>query len=130
MFANHCLGGLKYEATTASIVMAGIILSFIPEYVGARIFLWRLSKHTTSAAPTPPEQSLDPKGAEASEAHVSHHFIHSGNAHAQSPALQKVKVNIMEAGIIFHSLRKSCISNIRDALLTSSSDWSHTCRCW
>ncbi|KAG9570137.1 Zip-domain-containing protein, partial [Aureobasidium melanogenum] len=104
MFANHCLGGLKYEATTAAIVMAGIVLSFVPEYVGARIFLWRLSKHTTSASPTPPEQSLDPKSAEANEAPVSHHLIHSGDTHAQSPALQKLKVNIMEAGIIFHSL--------------------------
>ncbi|KAG9664891.1 Zip-domain-containing protein, partial [Aureobasidium melanogenum] len=104
MFANHCLGGLKYEATTAAIVMAGIVLSFVPEYVGARIFLWRLSKHTTAVSPTPPEQSLDPKSAEANEAPVSHHLIHSGDAHAQSPALQKLKVTIMEAGIIFHSL--------------------------
>ncbi|KAK6004467.1 hypothetical protein QM012_008329 [Aureobasidium pullulans] len=103
MFANHCLGGLKYEATTAAIVMAGIILSFVPEYVGARIFLWRLSKHTTSASPTP-EQGRDSKGVDANESPVSHHLIHSGDAHAQSPALQKLKVNIMEAGIIFHSL--------------------------
>ncbi|KAG9815612.1 Zip-domain-containing protein, partial [Aureobasidium melanogenum] len=94
----------KYEATTAAIVMAGIVLSFVPEYVGARIFLWRLSKHTTAVSPTPPEQSFDPKSAEANEAPVSHHLIHSGDAHAQSPALQKLKVTIMEAGIIFHSL--------------------------
>ncbi|KAG9697599.1 putative ZIP zinc transporter, partial [Aureobasidium melanogenum] len=77
MFANHCLGGLKYEATTAAIVMAGIVLSFVPEYVGARVFLWRLSKHATSASPIP-DQDHDPK--------------------------KKLKVNIMEAGIIFHSL--------------------------
>ena len=106
MFASHCLGGLKYEATTAAIVMAGIVLSFVPEYVGARIFLWRLSKHTSPASPTP-EQSQDLKGAETNEAPVGHHLMHSGDAHEQSPALQKLKVNIMEAGIIFHSLRKS-----------------------
>ncbi|KAG9571143.1 Zip-domain-containing protein, partial [Aureobasidium melanogenum] len=103
MFANHCLGGLKYEATTAAIVMAGIVLSFVPEYVGARIFLSRQSKHTVSACPTP-DQDHDPKTVETNAALVSHHLIHSGDAHTQSPALQKLKVNIMEAGIIFHSL--------------------------
>ncbi|KEQ86352.1 Zip-domain-containing protein [Aureobasidium pullulans EXF-150] len=103
MFANHCLGGLKYEATTAAIVMAGIVISFVPEYVGARIFLWRVSKHEAPASPTP-DQSHDSKGAATNEEPVGHHLIHSGDAHAQSPALQKLKVNIMEAGIIFHSL--------------------------
>ncbi|THV91559.1 Zip-domain-containing protein [Aureobasidium pullulans] len=103
MFANHCLGGLKYEATTAAIVMAGIVISFVPEYVGARIFLWRVSKHEAPASPTP-DQSHDSKDAATNEEPVGHHLIHSGDAHAQSPALQKLKVNIMEAGIIFHSL--------------------------
>ncbi|KAI5240202.1 Zip-domain-containing protein [Aureobasidium subglaciale] len=105
MFANHCLGGLKYEATTAAIVMAGIVISFVPEYIGARVFLWRVSKQTGDipASPTP-EQSHDSKGAVDNEAAVGHHLIHSGDVHAQSPALQKLKVNIMEAGIIFHSL--------------------------
>jgi zinc transporter 1/2/3 len=110
MFANHCLGGLKYEATTAAIVMAGIVISFVPEYVGARIFLWRLPKHSAPASPTP-EQTHDAKGAAGNEAAVSHHLIHSGDAQEQSPALQKLKVNIMEAGIIFHSLRKSIAAN-------------------
>lgn len=128
MFANHCLGGLKYEATTAAIVMAGIVLSFVPEYVGARVFLWRLSKHATSASPTP-DQEHDPKRVETNAAPVSHHLIHSGDAHTQSPALQKLKVNIMEAGIIFHSLRKLHTANICNFLLTSSSDWPHARRC-
>lgn len=105
MFANHCLGGLKYEATTAAIVMAGIVISFVPEYVGARIFLWRVSKHEAPASPTP-DQSHDSKDATTNEEPVGHHLIHSGDAHAQSSALQKLKVNIMEAGIIFHSLCK------------------------
>ncbi|CAD0090082.1 unnamed protein product [Aureobasidium vineae] len=113
MFANHCLGGLKYEATTAAIVMAGIVISFVPEYVGARIFLWRVSKHTAPASPSP-EQSHESKGAKTNETPVGHHLIHSGDAHAQSPALQKLKVNIMEAGIIFHSLRLALGSRISD----------------
>ena len=129
MFASHCLGGLKYEATTAAIVMAGIVISFVPEYVGARIFFWRLAKHSAPASPTP-EQSHDSKGAATNEASVSHHLIHSGDAQEQSPALQKLKVNIMEAGIIFHSLCKLSLAHAADLLLTRRSDWSHTCRCW
>ena len=83
MFANHCLGGLKYEATTAAIVMAGIVLSFIPEYVGARVFVWRLSKHATSASPIP-DQDHEPKRAKTNAAPVSHHLIHSGDATPES----------------------------------------------
>lgn len=129
MFANHCLGGLKYEATTAAIVMAGIVISFVPEYVGARIFLWRLSKHSFPASPTP-EQDQDSKRAATNEAPIGHHLIHSGDAQEQAPALQKLKVNIMEAGIIFHSLCKSPLVNVQDALLTRDSDWSHFSRGW
>lgn len=129
MFSNHCLGGLEYEATTAAIVMAGIVISFVPEYVGARIFLWRLSKHSVPASPTP-EQSHDSKGAETNTASVGHHLIHSGDAQEQSPALQKLKVNIMEAGIIFHSLCKLCLVDTQNLLLTRGSDWTYTCGCW
>ncbi|CAD0114699.1 unnamed protein product [Aureobasidium uvarum] len=93
------------HATTAAIVMAGIVISFVPEYVGARVFLWRVSKHTAPSSPSP-EQSHEPKGADTTETSVGHHLVHSGDAHTQSPALQKLKVNIMEAGIIFHSLRE------------------------
>lgn len=129
MFGSACLGGLKYEATTAAIVMCGVVLSFLPEYMGARIFLWRMSKHSIPASPTP-EQNHDSKGVETNAASVSHHLIHSGDAQEQSPALQKLKVNIMEAGIIFHSLRKLTLIYTRDVLLTRRSDRSHTCRRW
>lgn len=128
MFSSRCLGGLKYEATTAAIVMAGIVISFVPEYVGARIFLWRLSKHSVPASPTP-EQSHDSKGAETNAASAGHHLIHSGDAQEQSPALQKLKVNIMEAGIIFHSLCKLSSVHAHNMVLTRGSDRSHTCSC-
>jgi zinc transporter 1/2/3 len=118
MFANKCLGGLKYEATTAAIVMAGVMISFVPEYVGARIFLWRVSKQAQDAPASPvPDQGPDSKVAGSSEAAVGHHMQGvDGQAQAQSPALQKLKVNIMEAGIIFHSLRKWPINQISHTL--------------
>jgi zinc transporter 1/2/3 len=114
MFANHCLGGLKYEATTAAIVMAGIVISFVPEYIGARVFLWRLSKQSGPASPAP-EQTEDPKRAASNEAAVSHHPMHSDDSQERSPAFQKLKVNIMEAGIIFHSLCKSPLTIARNS---------------
>ncbi|RCI11073.1 hypothetical protein L249_7536 [Ophiocordyceps polyrhachis-furcata BCC 54312] len=37
MFGNKCLGELGYEATTSAILMAGLVLSFVVEYVGQRV---------------------------------------------------------------------------------------------
>ena len=39
MFGQKCIGQLGYEATTSVIVMAGLFLSFIIEYIGQRIVL-------------------------------------------------------------------------------------------
>ncbi|CRK11202.1 Zinc-regulated transporter 2 like protein [Verticillium longisporum] len=43
MFANPCLGSLGFEGTTSSIVMAGIFLSFLVEYIGQRIIKRKLA---------------------------------------------------------------------------------------
>lgn len=108
MFANNCLGGLKYEATTAAIVLAGIFISFVPEYIGSRIFLSKVAKHAQagpgSPASTDDGSHAEMKAAGSNEAVVGHHDMHVADFQDQSPALQKIKVNIMEAGIIFHSL--------------------------
>ncbi|KAI1339352.1 Zip-domain-containing protein [Xylariaceae sp. FL0016] len=37
MFTNECLGELEYEATTAAVVMAGIVLAFVVEYTSHRV---------------------------------------------------------------------------------------------
>ncbi|KAI1865069.1 uncharacterized protein JN550_008615 [Neoarthrinium moseri] len=37
MFTNQCLSGIDYEATTSAIVMAGIFLSFIVDFVSHKI---------------------------------------------------------------------------------------------
>ena len=47
MFSNECIGELGYEATTSAIVMAGLFLSFLVEYIGHRVVL---AKAKASAA--------------------------------------------------------------------------------
>ncbi|KAH8885363.1 zinc/iron transporter protein [Thozetella sp. PMI_491] len=37
MFTNECLTGIEYEGTTSAVVMAGIILSFIADYLCHRL---------------------------------------------------------------------------------------------
>lgn len=83
MFTNECIGELGYEATTSAIVMAGIFISFLVEYIGQRIVQ---SKLRSEAALTLKERS---KALLSSEV---------------------VSILVMEAGIIFHSLRMSRVS--------------------
>ena len=85
MFTNECLGPLSFEATAASIVMAGIFLSFLVDYLGQRYVQYRSdTQEKTESASTEVETSNE-----------------------------TLKVLILEAGIIFHSLRKlSLISSL------------------
>lgn len=79
MFGNKCLGELKYEGTTAAIVMAGLFLSFFIEFIVHRTMKWQAGKKTESD-----EMSLSPKSVASAE---------------------MANITIMEMGIIFHSLR-------------------------
>ena len=45
MFGNSCLGELKYEGTTAAIFLAGLFLSFLIDYLGARFVAWRQARN-------------------------------------------------------------------------------------
>ena len=80
MFGNECLGELKYEATTAAIVMAGLFISFLIEFVVHRMMKWQASKKSDTD-----ETYISPKAIASAE---------------------MANITIMEAGIIFHSLRK------------------------
>ncbi|KID92463.1 Zinc/iron permease [Metarhizium guizhouense ARSEF 977] len=77
MFGNKCIGELGYEGTTAAILMAGIFLSFLVEYIGQRIVL---AKTRSTALLTREKQA---------EALLS---------------TEVVSILVMEAGILFHSL--------------------------
>ncbi|KPM40895.1 hypothetical protein AK830_g5634 [Neonectria ditissima] len=77
MFSNECMGELTYEATTSAIVMAGIFLSFLVEFIGQRIVL---AKTKSSAA--------------SSQTQKANSFL----------STEVVSILVMEAGIIFHSL--------------------------
>lgn len=79
MFSNECIGELGYEATTSAIVMAGLFLSFLVEYIGHRVVL---AKAKASAALSSTERKSV--------------FL----------STEVLSILVMEAGIIFHSLCK------------------------
>jgi zinc transporter 1/2/3 len=83
MFGNECLGELKYEATTAAIVMAGLFISFLIEFFVTRAMRWQAKKKSESD-----EAEASPKAVASAEL---------------------ANISIMEAGIIFHSLRTSLL---------------------
>lgn len=114
MFGNECLGELQYEGTTAAVFLAGLFLSFLADYLGARFVQWRQKKHTstdseitgtttngsdkaasTASKPTPPENEFN----------RSHDLPHAhGAVHQATPMEEKINVMNLEAGIIFHSI--------------------------
>ncbi|EFQ27354.1 ZIP Zinc transporter [Colletotrichum graminicola] len=55
MFGNECLGALGYEGTTSAIVMAGIFLSFLVEYVGKRIVMEKMASNPSTVSRFSPE---------------------------------------------------------------------------
>ncbi|KAH1482578.1 hypothetical protein KXW28_006403 [Aspergillus fumigatus] len=119
MFTNECLGELEYEATTSAVVMAGIFLSFLFEYIGHRIILARatrcaspcpeqtgdMSPSSTSKElpasqpppPPPPQQQQQPPTLAA----LGHH--HGPPLDPTNPNT-KLSVLVMEAGVVFHSI--------------------------
>jgi hypothetical protein len=103
MFANDCVGELQYEGTTSAIAMAGLFLSFLVEYFGSRIVIHKTRK------------------------------MHSISVEERAKAVlqtEVVSILVMEAGIIFHSLRKywpfQRFASF-DQWLTRGSDWPYTC---
>ncbi|KAF5673202.1 zinc transporter [Fusarium heterosporum] len=77
MFSNQCIGELGYEATTSAIVMAGIFLSFLVEYIGNRIVLAKTKASSVLSADRRKDAWL---------------------------SAEVVSVLVMELGILFHSL--------------------------
>ncbi|KAL6244505.1 high-affinity Zn(2+) transporter zrt1 [Rhinocladiella similis] len=122
MFNNQCLGRLDYEATTSAIVMAGIFLSFLFEYLGHRFVLAKdTGNHAHASAydatttlptkedgstPTSAGSVRDVNSAPGPEA--SRSLANLGHSHGSpfdpTNPNSKLSVSIMEAGILFHSI--------------------------
>lgn len=117
MFSNPCLGTLTYEATTGSIAMAGIFLSFLVEYGGNRFLLTRkpdCNPHAYCDVEPRVEPRVEPqrttaKSIDGSDTEQTAPTLTNLGHHHHSLARpdDKLSVVVMEAGIIFHSISKS-----------------------
>ncbi|KAL4908887.1 hypothetical protein BDW74DRAFT_187365 [Aspergillus multicolor] len=108
MFGNECLGGLEYEATTSAVVMAGIFLSFLTEYLGHRFILAR-SARAAASTPQPTDNGSNvcsKSAAEAPQPHQHTTLAGLGHHHGGDPTNPNTKLSVlvMEAGVIFHSI--------------------------
>ncbi|RKF65498.1 Zinc-regulated transporter 1 [Golovinomyces cichoracearum] len=112
MFANPCLGQLKYESTATSIAMAGAFIAFLVDYISHRLAQWHRAKASSeiieSEKDLPNDSSKDvyvkasaiiPEALNLTS--CSHH--NSGNV-TVGLTNHWVSLLILEAGIIFHSL--------------------------
>lgn len=144
MFANKCLGELDYEATTAAIFLAGLFLSFVVDYLGARFVQWRQNTRVGGDSEVAPYRTDSEAHTNTSEEKVtsgsapatpnnefmrSHGIPHAhGAVHEATPMEEKINVMNLEAGIIFHSIRK-CISTLcqEHPADTDYSHWHNPC---
>lgn len=121
MFNNRCLGTLSYEGTTSAIVMGGIILAFLFEYVGHRIIIARTktrpddhssgSQETTTTDFAKAEDAnpgTDVVAGPPVPAYKSNNLTNLGHNHGNpldpTNPNSKLSVMVMEAGILFHSV--------------------------
>lgn len=120
-FASECLGELDYEATTTAIAMAGAFMTFLVEFLGGQYVMHRrdLAEVATGNSTTPSikgvEKSRDPADLEDLEGRrqQQHPAVHrenyEGHGHNIVEGDDKLSVWVMETGIIFHSIRMSCV---------------------
>ena len=104
MFESDCLGELAYEATTSAIVMAGILISFIIEFLGRRLVTWRQSKR--SAASVSPAIGSEHEGSKEPGAIATSTHRHAHHGFGAIQQVDKLSVVVLEAGLVFHSVRK------------------------
>lgn len=111
MFTNPCLGSLAYEGTTAAIAMAGIFLTFLLEYMGNRLIIYKRARDHCHHHP---EESSDDHSSSRgkgitdlpSPAPAPHQPNLASLGHHHHHVEDKLSVLVMEAGIIFHSVSK------------------------
>lgn len=83
MFSNSCLGELQYEGTMAAIFMAGLFLSFLVDYLGARFVQWRQNKRNGSSTEMPAAAGDDKSAGTSASGSQDNEFMRShGLPHA------------------------------------------------
>lgn len=103
MFSNKCLGALEYEATTSAVVMAGIFLSFLVEYLGHRLIDSRATRSPQENTAYQTQQDDTDKGSRDGSSHQSRNAFLAVDHHQGGPN-NKITVVVMEVGILFHSI--------------------------
>jgi zinc transporter 1/2/3 len=109
MFTNECLGELEYEATTSAVVMAGIFLAFLLEYIGHRVIVARNSKKDAAEVTESESQPTAQKGQYGSTHDLPQQptlacLGHSHGTFDPTRPTSKFSVLVMEAGVLFHSI--------------------------
>jgi zinc transporter 1/2/3 len=101
-FSNDCIEGIEYEATAGAIMIAGLFITFIIEYIAHR---WVDRKRHMFERPstTNPATAESSAPKEASEGTLSES---SSSEQHYSPKSLTLNTTVMEAGIIFHSICK------------------------
>ncbi|KAJ5944484.1 hypothetical protein N7516_004652 [Penicillium verrucosum] len=111
MFTNDCLGELEYEATTSAVVVAGIFIAFLLEYIGHRIIVARNSKKSSTeiVSSESESQQTQQKGQDDHAPDQQQQCTLAGLGHTHGSLdltgpNSKFSVMVMEAGILFHSI--------------------------
>jgi len=99
MFNNPCLGHLDYEATTSAILMAGIFLTFLIEYLGHRF----AHRNDNKSSKKTDESSNESTTGDLVNASLDSKDPEIASTHSYTDV---IGVTVLEAGIVFHSLRK------------------------
>lgn len=97
MFANECLGGLQYEATTSAIVVAGAFLTFLLQYSSFRLYDARSRTVASSQSDMGHPESMN--GDVSDKSSQTNVQVKEHVPRMDDP----LSVLILEAGIIFHS---------------------------
>jgi zinc transporter 1/2/3 len=106
MFTNECLGELEYESTTSAVVMAGIFLAFLLEYIGHRVIVARNSKKDATESDSQPTPQKGQYGStqEPPQQSTLACLGHSHGTFDPTQPTSKFSVLVMEAGVLFHSI--------------------------
>lgn len=110
-FSNDCIEGIEYEATAGAILIAGLFVTFIIEYVAHR---WidrkrHMFEKRSASAPATAEANTQKEASEGTLSETS-----SSEQH-YTPKSLALNTAVMEAGIIFHSIRMLKLSTRCDA---------------